>query len=216
MNWEFTIWEHHPLVTSEAGKKTMWAAAKAWGLPIQLSDITQACQDCDACSKMRPRSLPVTEKQTKKKKTSFFLLLTCLLLFMVFYRNTEKNDSRKSILDTTNPNNRGMFLCYPFVPCYTCACFQSLLNISTVVNIKLAAYSCYWSPWLIGAEGINWKITIWLAGLKFWKVLHFGGHRGRRLIPNSVSPRDRYASQLRNGTVSNHSYALHKEMIWTL
>lgn len=135
---------------------------------------------------------------------------------MVFYRNTEKNDSRKSILDTTNPNNRGMFLCYPFVPCYTCACFQSLLNISTVVNIKLAAYSCYWSPWLIGAEGINWKITIWLAGLKFWKVLHFGGHRGRRLIPNSVSPRDRYASQLRNGTVSNHSYALHKEMIWTL
>lgn len=119
---------------------------------------------------------------------------------MVFYRNTEKNDSRKSILDTTNPNNRGMFLCYPFVPCYTCACFQSLLNISTVVNIKLAAYSCYWSPWLIGAEGINWKITIWLAGLKFWKVLHFGGHRGRRLIPNSVSPRDRYASQLRNGT----------------
>ena len=38
----------------------MWAAAKAWGLPMQLSDITQACQDCDSCSKMRPRSLSKT------------------------------------------------------------------------------------------------------------------------------------------------------------
>ena len=39
----------------------MWAAAKAWGLPIQLSDIAQACRDCDdACSKVRPRSLPKT------------------------------------------------------------------------------------------------------------------------------------------------------------
>ena len=36
-------------------QRTMWAAAKARGLPIQLSDIVQACQDCDACSKMRPR-----------------------------------------------------------------------------------------------------------------------------------------------------------------
>ena len=38
----------------------MWTAAKAWGLPIQLSDVVQACQDCDACSKMRPRPLPET------------------------------------------------------------------------------------------------------------------------------------------------------------
>ena len=38
----------------------MWAAAKAWGLPIQLADMVQACRDCDACSKMRPRDLPET------------------------------------------------------------------------------------------------------------------------------------------------------------
>ena len=43
-----------------AGQKAMWAAAKAWGLPIQLADIVQACRDCDACSKMRPRPLPET------------------------------------------------------------------------------------------------------------------------------------------------------------
>lgn len=35
----------------------MWAAAKAWGLPIQLPDIVQARQDCDTCSRMRPRPL---------------------------------------------------------------------------------------------------------------------------------------------------------------
>jgi len=39
-----------------AGQKTIWAVAKAWVLPIQLSDIAQACRDCDACSKMRLRS----------------------------------------------------------------------------------------------------------------------------------------------------------------
>ena len=43
-----------------AGQKTMWVAAKAWGLPVQLSDIAQACWDCDTCSKMRLRSLPET------------------------------------------------------------------------------------------------------------------------------------------------------------
>ena len=38
----------------------MWAAVKACGLLIQLSDVVQACQDCDACSKMIPRLLPET------------------------------------------------------------------------------------------------------------------------------------------------------------
>ena len=38
----------------------MWAAAKAWGLPVQLSDMAQACQYCDTCTKMRLRSLPET------------------------------------------------------------------------------------------------------------------------------------------------------------
>ena len=51
-------WLHQKLW--HAGQKTMWAAAKAWVLPIQLSDVVQACQGCDACSKMRPRSLPET------------------------------------------------------------------------------------------------------------------------------------------------------------
>ena len=51
-------WLHQKL--RHAGQKTMWAAAKAWGLPIQLSDAVQACQDCNACSKMRPRLLPET------------------------------------------------------------------------------------------------------------------------------------------------------------
>ena len=51
-------WLHRKL--RHAGQKTMWAAAKAWGLPIQLPDIVQACQDCDACSRMRPRPLPET------------------------------------------------------------------------------------------------------------------------------------------------------------
>jgi len=51
-------WLHQKL--QHAGQKRMWAAAKAWGLPIQLSDIAQACQDCDTCSKMRLRSLPKT------------------------------------------------------------------------------------------------------------------------------------------------------------
>jgi len=35
----------------------MLAAAKAWRLPIQLSDIVQACQESDACSQMRPGPL---------------------------------------------------------------------------------------------------------------------------------------------------------------
>ena len=35
----------------------MCAAAKAWWLPIQLSDIAQACQDYNACFKMRQRLL---------------------------------------------------------------------------------------------------------------------------------------------------------------
>jgi len=35
----------------------MWAVAIAWGLPIQLLDVVQACQDCDTCSRMRPRPL---------------------------------------------------------------------------------------------------------------------------------------------------------------
>ena len=34
-------WLHQKLW--HAGQKTVCAAAKAWGLPIQLSDITQAC-----------------------------------------------------------------------------------------------------------------------------------------------------------------------------
>ena len=51
-------WLHQKL--QHAGQKTMWAAAKARGLPRQLSDIVQACWDCDACSKMRLRSLPKT------------------------------------------------------------------------------------------------------------------------------------------------------------
>ena len=34
-------WLHRKL--RHAGQKTMWAAAKAWGLPIQLPDIVQAC-----------------------------------------------------------------------------------------------------------------------------------------------------------------------------
>ena len=51
-------WLHQKLW--HAGQKTMWAAAKAWGLPIQLSDAVRACQDCNACSKMRPRLLPET------------------------------------------------------------------------------------------------------------------------------------------------------------
>lgn len=51
-------WLHQKL--RHAGQKIMWAAAKAWGLPVQLSDIAQACQDCGACSKMRPRPLPKT------------------------------------------------------------------------------------------------------------------------------------------------------------
>jgi len=38
----------------------MWAAAKAWWLPVQLPDIVQAHQVCDACSRMRPRPLPET------------------------------------------------------------------------------------------------------------------------------------------------------------
>jgi len=53
-----TCWLHQKLW--HAGQKTMWAAAKAWGLSIQLSDVVQACQDCNACSKMRPRPLPET------------------------------------------------------------------------------------------------------------------------------------------------------------
>uniref|UniRef100_A0A669QJJ3 ribonuclease H n=1 Tax=Phasianus colchicus TaxID=9054 RepID=A0A669QJJ3_PHACC len=48
-------WLHQKL--RHEGQKTMWAAAKAWGLPIQLPDIVQACRHCDTCSKMRPRSL---------------------------------------------------------------------------------------------------------------------------------------------------------------
>jgi len=51
-------WLHQKL--RHAGQKTMWTAAKAWRLPIQLSDVVQACQDCGAFSKMRPRPLPET------------------------------------------------------------------------------------------------------------------------------------------------------------
>ena len=40
-------WLHQKL--RHAGQKTMWAAAKAWGLPIQLSNIVHTCQECNAC-----------------------------------------------------------------------------------------------------------------------------------------------------------------------
>ena len=36
-----TCWLYQKLW--HARQKTMWAAAKAWGLPIQLSDIIQEC-----------------------------------------------------------------------------------------------------------------------------------------------------------------------------
>jgi len=51
-------WLHRKLW--HARQKTMWTAAKAPGLPIQLSDVIQACRGCSACFKMRPRLLSET------------------------------------------------------------------------------------------------------------------------------------------------------------
>jgi len=68
----YHVSSHQPLQSpgndeAEALARVQWIEnslseniAKAWGLPIQLSDVVQACQDCNACSKMRPRPLPET------------------------------------------------------------------------------------------------------------------------------------------------------------
>lgn len=43
---------------THAGQKTMWPAVKAPRPHRTMSDITQACHDCNTCSRMRPKPLP--------------------------------------------------------------------------------------------------------------------------------------------------------------
>ena len=42
------------------GQKTQWATAKAWDLPLKMTDIVTACQQCSVCVNQHPRPLAAT------------------------------------------------------------------------------------------------------------------------------------------------------------
>lgn len=48
------------------GQKTVWAAVKAWGLPIRMLDIVQACQEWKAYCRVQLRPLPETTAHLTK------------------------------------------------------------------------------------------------------------------------------------------------------